>query len=80
MLADLSDQSGYGQAQFYKTIRTADVNGDGKDVLMARNSKGVAVYEWSGHRWSQLTADAVSLADPLLGERRVLRDDPGRRH
>ena len=65
VLADLSDQSGYGQAQFYKTIRTADVNGDGKDVLMARNSKGVAVYEWSGHRWSQLTADAVSLADPL---------------
>lgn len=40
------DANGYTNPQFYYTIQTADVDGDGKDELLARASTGMQVYDF----------------------------------
>lgn len=40
----LTDASGWGNPQYYGTIRAGDVNGDGKDDLCARAAKGMMCW------------------------------------
>ena len=41
-----TDASGWTDPSQYSTIRLADVNGDGRDELLGRNSDGIEVYEF----------------------------------
>ena len=51
---DLSDKAGWDKAEYYATIQTADIDGDGTDELLARSSKGLNTYRWSDSSWSTL--------------------------
>ena len=77
-LTALSDQAGFNQAQYYWTIRGADLNGDGKDELLALNANGMAVYQWNGPQsgWTQLSANAALAVRPSVVEPLVLLHDP----
>ena len=63
----LSDQAGWNKPQYYKTIQTADLAGNGKAELLARNGKGIIVYQWKGPKdgWIALSDHALALSDPL---------------
>lgn len=52
-LAALSNQ-GFGEPQYYRTIRTGDLDGDGHAEVLARGKYGILVYSWSGGTWTQL--------------------------
>ena len=44
----ISDANGWDQPRFYTTLRLADVNGDGKDDLCARDSEGFGCWLSNG--------------------------------
>ena len=48
----MSDADGYNQAQYYSTIRAADITGDGKDELCARFKDGFQCFAWQDKDWS----------------------------
>ena len=45
---DLSDDSGWGRAQYFSTLRLADINADGLDDLCARGAAGLRCYPSTG--------------------------------
>jgi hypothetical protein len=45
----LGDASGYGAAQYYETLRWADVNGDRKSDVCVRHSGGVSCWRSTGN-------------------------------
>lgn len=49
-LIDLSDANGWDQPQYYQTIQTGDLNGNGKAELLARGPDGLIVYTWDAER------------------------------
>jgi hypothetical protein len=51
-----SDATGWDQPQYYSTIQTGDIDGDGRDELLARSSAAVEAWEFdpSSNTWSQL--------------------------
>jgi hypothetical protein len=57
-----NDGHGWDQAQQYKTIQLADIDGDGQAELLGRGANGMQVYHWNRatHLW-----DAVSLDGPM---------------
>ena len=80
VLSNLSDASGFNQPQYYRTIQTADLDGNGKAELLARTGAGIAVYQWdgvSGGSDATFVQRLVALR-PRVGEARVLRDDSHR--
>ncbi|MGH9846082.1 MAG: FG-GAP repeat domain-containing protein [Blastocatellia bacterium] len=54
---------GFDQPQYYRTIQTGDVDGDGNPELLLRDSKGVHTYKWTNGIWSEPYA-VLGLADP----------------
>ncbi len=65
----LSDGGGYTNPQYYTTIQTGDVNGDGSAELLARGIAGVDAWHYDGETnpWSTLphTGDWPELSDSL---------------
>ena len=47
----LSDTNGWNHPMYYTTIRLADVNGDRRDDLCARDSEGFNCYLSTGTRF-----------------------------
>ena len=47
-IADMSDANGWNKPDQYRTIRLADVNGDGKMDVCGRNANGVQCYIFNG--------------------------------
>ncbi|HZR39470.1 MAG TPA: VCBS repeat-containing protein, partial [Ktedonobacteraceae bacterium] len=54
----LSDADGWNQPQYYSTIQTADVDGDGLPELLARGSAGINLWKCSqkSFQWNTLPA------------------------
>ncbi len=48
LLPDMGDNSGWGDEQYYSTIRTGDINGDGKVDICARGSAGFRCWPSTG--------------------------------
>ena len=46
-----SDEWGWGNQQYYSTIRMPDINGDGKADVCARDSSGLICYPSTGTGW-----------------------------
>jgi hypothetical protein len=63
VLGDLSDAGGWATPDRYLTIQTGDLDGDRKAELLARNSAGIVVWEWTEGEWSQLATEIPALAD-----------------
>jgi hypothetical protein len=61
VLTGFADARGWGQPQYYATIRTADIDGDGRAELLGRAPIGVIVFKYSPGEngapgaWRQLT-------------------------
>ncbi|TNF32075.1 MAG: hypothetical protein EP329_11250, partial [Deltaproteobacteria bacterium] len=49
---ELSDAVGWGAVQYYGTLRTGDVDGDGRHDLCARAAAGVACWRSNGTKWA----------------------------
>ena len=49
-----SDAAGWNAPQYYSTIQTADVDGDGRAELLARSASGIEVWAFDGSGWQQL--------------------------
>ena len=66
-LSNLADAGGWNQPQYYRTIQTADLDGNGKAELLARSGSGIGVYQWNGATsgWTPLSSNALSLSDPV---------------
>jgi uncharacterized protein (TIGR03382 family) len=65
---ELSDAAGYGSATHYRSIRLADVDGDGRADLCARASEGLRCYASIGAGFDHVSitpawADAEGFAD-----------------
>ncbi|MEM8590156.1 MAG: hypothetical protein AAGG65_19025, partial [Pseudomonadota bacterium] len=41
-----ADSGSWNNAKFYRTIQTADINGDGKAELIARDASGIVAYSY----------------------------------
>jgi len=44
----MSNKTGWDHPQYYETIQSADINGDGKDELIARDVHGMLAYGFEG--------------------------------
>ena len=55
VLADLSDKNGWGDHIYYRTIRFADINGDGKADVCARNKDGIVCWPSNGSSFGSPT-------------------------
>jgi hypothetical protein len=51
-----SDAAGWNKVQYYSTIQTADIDGDGADELLVRAAGGMDTYKWTGSEWKSLKA------------------------
>ena len=49
-----SDAGGWNRPEYYSTIQTGDVDGDGRAELLARSASGVQVWEYEDGAWKQL--------------------------
>ncbi|HZR40064.1 MAG TPA: phosphatidylinositol-specific phospholipase C domain-containing protein, partial [Ktedonobacteraceae bacterium] len=59
----LSDAANWNQPQYYSTIQSADIDGDGQVELLARGASGIRVWKCDGttHQWAELaTGPALS--------------------
>ncbi|GLV55870.1 hypothetical protein KDH_27140 [Dictyobacter sp. S3.2.2.5] len=61
----MDDANGWGQSQYYETLRTADINGDGQAELIFRGPYGLFTYAFDrAHKqWYDLNAGALGLTD-----------------
>ena len=51
-LGDMSDEQGWGNPQYYSTIRTGDINGDGMMDVCARGSAGFRCWLSQGDKFA----------------------------
>jgi len=53
---EMSDTNGWDQEQYYSTIQTGDIDGDGSDELLARGAAGILAYEFdpAANAWVKL--------------------------
>lgn len=49
----LTDASGFALTQYYSTIQSADIDGDGRDEILARDAFGVKAWSHNGQAWVQ---------------------------
>jgi len=49
----LPDSKNYNQPQYYRTIQTGDLDGDGAPELLVRAADGVHTYKWNAGNWSE---------------------------
>ena len=64
----LSDADGFAQPQYYRTIQSADIDGDGFDELLARRAGGIVIY--------RLDPDSDKWSGPISADEPALADDP----
>lgn len=50
----LSDAGGWNAPEYYSTIQTGDVDGDGRAELLARSASGIEAWKFDGSGWQQL--------------------------
>lgn len=57
----LSDANGWDQPQYYSTIQSADINGDGRAELIAREYDGIVAWEFdqSQQSWNSLPNSTI---------------------
>jgi hypothetical protein len=62
---DLSDANGWNNPQYYRTIQTADIDGDGSAELLGRSSDGMHTWKYdpSAAQWTELPQILTSLSD-----------------
>ncbi len=58
-----SDKEGWNKSQYYSTIQTGDIDGDGADELLGRAAKGMDTNEWNGSDWTNVRSDSPSWSD-----------------
>ena len=58
-----SDAAGWNQLQYYSTIQTGDIDGDGSMELLALSADSLEVWMLGEHGWQRL-ADASQQGDP----------------
>ena len=58
-----SDDNDWNKEEYYATIQTGDINGDGKAELLGRSSGGIDAYGWNGSDWNVLTLSQPELKD-----------------
>lgn len=63
VLAALSNGAGFTQPQYYRTIQTADVLGNGAKQLLARGPAGLFTYQWGSNGWTQIGSVLTGLSD-----------------
>ncbi|MEZ4520750.1 MAG: VCBS repeat-containing protein [Thermomicrobiales bacterium] len=56
----LSDSDGWDRPEYYATIQTADIDGDGSAELLGRGKDGLYTYKWNGTGWDLLKSDDPS--------------------
>ncbi|MFN2134340.1 MAG: FG-GAP repeat domain-containing protein [Candidatus Promineifilaceae bacterium] len=59
---------GEGEPSNYLTIQTADVDGDGRDELLARQGDGMWTYRWTGNSWQLMASGDPPFTDADWGE------------
>ena len=72
-LTDLSDAGGYTAQKYWETIQAADINGDGREEVLARDKDGLNAwsYDPSNRAWTKLSPKtALALADDPWGSDR----------
>jgi hypothetical protein len=57
-LSGLSDAGGWNQPQYYSTITHGDVDGDGREELLARGSDGMHVWTLTGSGWATMPGES----------------------
>jgi hypothetical protein len=57
-VADLSNANGWNKPEYYETLRTGDVDGDGADDLCIRGKDGVLCWRWNGSSFDTITGPA----------------------
>ncbi len=64
----LYDTAGWNQPQYYRTLRLADINGDGQAELLIRGAAGLRTYAFDTRtsKWVGLNAGLLGLADVHL--------------
>ena len=55
-LPTLGIGSGWGGPEYYTTIQTADLDGNGSDEILARGSAGIVAWSLAGGTWAALSA------------------------
>src|SRR5262249_59801812 len=72
-----SDAEGWNQPQYYQTIQTADIDGDGQAELLARDASGIEVWKFVPGQnyppdgtWIQISRGPVWSDQPINGVRR----------
>ncbi|MGE3310992.1 MAG: FG-GAP repeat domain-containing protein [Limisphaerales bacterium] len=53
-LLPLTDAAGWDERRYFSTMRVADLDGDGRDELLARGKYGLLVYRLQGTQWETL--------------------------
>jgi hypothetical protein len=67
-LTALSDANGFNQAKYWRSITYADIDGDGRQEVLARGPQGLVAYKYdpASNSWSQLPG-SINLADDPWG-------------
>jgi hypothetical protein len=60
---DLSDSESWDQAEYYTTIQTGDIDGDGRQELLARAYAGMDAWKLTGDSWEKLSATGRPFTD-----------------
>ena len=61
-----SDAAGWKSPQYYSTIQTGDIDGDGADEILGRGGTGMGAYEWTDGTFARMNrTDNPRLSDHL---------------
>lgn len=60
---DFGDGNGWDKEEYYSTIQTGDIDGDGAAEMLARAADGIETYKWSGSAWTQIDSENPPWSD-----------------
>jgi hypothetical protein len=55
VFGDLGDKGGYNQPQYWPSIRLANIDGDLRDELVARDASGLSAYKYRSGSWTKIS-------------------------
>jgi hypothetical protein len=58
-----TDAEGWGAPQYYATIHSADIDGDGADELLGRGEMGMSTYRFTANTWEGVPVDYGPFTD-----------------